>query len=482
MSESLAVFTQRTLDQFMRLANVPHPTYYRDKFIAFLERYADEHQLSFHRDEYGSVWFDLPATPGFEQHPKVILQAHYDMVCVHTSAHPVDFKEEGIVPVMGATTLTALHTTLGGDDGIGMAIMLALVEADVPHGAVRLLFTADEEGDLDGARELPAEVLDADYLINVDTEDVEQICCACAGYLDFKMTKEYPIAALQTGERAFVLSLDGLKGGHSGDDINKHRLHAISCLVRLVRAVRHAGLQARLASFTAGAAINVITQSGQCVVAVAEAEAERVRQTIAAELDAVQAEYHSETITWGWEMAKATEALSQADSDEWLDLVHAIPQGVLAMSEKLPGLVRKSNNIGVARLEQGKTALSSSSRSSAYQDLLELSALCRRQAEERGFVYEIVAQGPGWDGDPQQPLVQLMRRAFQEATQAEPQILAIHGALECGWFASKRADLQIVSVGPTLHDVHTTGETLILDTLEPTIARILFCLEHIAEI
>ena len=480
MSETLAGYTKRTLDEFMRLAKVPHPTYYRDKFIVYLEQYATEHGVSFQRDDYGNVWFDLPATPGYEQHPKIILQAHYDMVCVHTPAHPVDFKEVGIEPVLGATTLTALHTSLGGDDGIGMAMMLALIESDIPHGAVRLLFTADEEGDLDGARELPAEVLDAKYLINVDTEEVELICCASAGYLDFKITKEHQFSPLQAGESAYVLSLEGLKGGHSGDDINKHRLHAIFCLVRLVRALRRAGLQARLASFNAGSAVNVITQSGHCVLALTEVES--ARQVIAAELDAVQAEYPNEVITWGLEMADASEALSQTDSDEWLALVEGLPQGVLAMSEKLPGLVRKSNNLGIARLEKGQTYLFSSCRSSVHLDLLEVAGVCRRQSEERGFEYETVAQGPGWDGDPQQPLVLLMQRAFREATQTEPNVMAIHGALECGWFAAKRSDLQIASIGPTLQGVHTTGETLYLDTLEPTIARIMYCLEHIAEL
>ncbi len=478
-SEATNIVTERTIAEFLALNRVPRPTYHNEKVIAYLQDFAGLHGLAHFRDAYGNVWIDVPAAPGYEALPKVILQAHSDMVCVSVPEKQVDFVNEPIVPVIGEKTITAQGTTLGADDGIGLAMALAIATSDIPRGALRLLITSDEEGDLDGARELDPAALDSDYLINIDSENVEEICCSSAGYCDFTLSRSYDVTDLTSGERLYELSVGHLLGGHSGDDINKGRLHALVALREVLAAWSAAGLAYRLAEIDTGVAINVIAQSGRVVLALDGEASSLAQQLTARAFEELQRRYPQERMEWKLVEATGESALTAEASAALLAALAKLPQGVMAMSDKMENMVRTSSNIGIVRLQAGQVAIKCSSRSCVSEDLREIEASQRALAAELGFAFTGDGKGPGWDGDPESPLVRLMKKAYVEATQVEAKVTATHGALECGWFTPKRPSMQIVSVGPSLQNVHTTGETLFLDTVAPTAARVLYCLEHI---
>ena len=471
--------TSLTVDEFVKLCAVPRPGFHTEKCLAYFQAWAEEHGFEHFRDDYGNFWMDVPATEGYENYPKVILQAHMDMVCVATSDNDIDFMTQGITPIINGNKMTADRTSLGADNGIGVAAALAIVTGNVGHGPIRCLFTADEDVGLHGAAALDPASLDSDYLINIDLEEENQVCYSCAGNLRASMKKTHETVTVGADETVFQIKVDNLLGGHSGMDIHRNRLNAAVALTTMVKAIG----AVKLVEVKAGAAFNAISQNGSMTFAVETAKVEAMKAAVAAAQAQLVEAYPLEKmeVVLAEVAAEGAKALTVEDSAALLALVDYLPQGVLAMSPKIEGLVQTSSNIGVFQLAEGVAEVGTSSRSCVTADVDQLEDNFRAESGKYGYEMSVMSKYPGWDGDPNTPLLKLSEKAYKEIG-VEAELVAIHAGLEPSWFSSKREGMQMICLGPTLTGAHTTEETLYIDTLAPTMDVVLYCLQHVNEL
>ena len=471
--------TSLTVDEFVKLCAVPRPGFHTEKCLAYFQAWAEEHGFEHFRDEYGNFWMDVPATEGYENYPKVILQAHMDMVCVATSDNDIDFMTQGITPIINGNKMTADRTSLGADNGIGVAAALAVVTGNVGHGPIRCLFTADEDVGLHGAAALDPASLDSDYLINIDLEEENQVCYSCAGNLRASMKKTHETVTVGADETVFQIKVDNLLGGHSGMDIHRNRLNAAVALTTMVKAIG----AVKLVEVKAGAAFNAISQNGSMTFAVETAKVEAMKAAVAAAQAQLVEAYPLEKmeVVMTEVASEGAKALTVEDSAALLALVDYLPQGVLAMSPKIDGLVQTSSNIGVFQLAEGAAEVGTSSRSCVTADVDKLEDDFRAESAKYGYEMSVMSKYPGWDGDPNTPLLKLSEKAYKEIG-VEAELVAIHAGLEPSWFSSKREGMQMICLGPTLTGAHTTEETLYIDTLAPTMDVVLYCLQHVNEL
>ncbi len=475
--------TSLAIDEFVKLCAVPRPGFHTEKCLAYFQAWADAHGYEHFRDTYGNFWMDVPATEGYENYPKVILQAHMDMVCVATSDKVIDFENEGITPVINGNLMTADRTSLGADNGIGVAAALAVITGNVGHGPIRCLFTADEDVGLHGAAALDPASLDADYLINIDLEEENQVCYSCAGNLRTSMKKTLEVADLCSCNTVYHLNVDNLLGGHSGMDIHRNRLSAAVALTTMVQAVIDAGVCVKLVEVKAGVAANAISQNGFITFAAKTEKDPEVRAAIAAAQAQLAEKFPLEKMTVEITTSEAAgvKAVNKDDSAQLLSLVAALPQGVLAMSQKIEGLVQTSSNIGIFQLANGQAEVGTSSRSCVTADVDGLEVRFQELCAKLGYEMTVGSKYPGWDGNPDSPLLKLSAEAYKSFG-VDAELVAIHAGLEPSWFSSKREGMQMICLGPTLKGAHTTEETLYIDTLAPTMDVVLYVLQHVNEL
>ena len=482
-SDAANRLTTATVNEFLEFCKVPRPGFHTEQALAYFQAYADKHGFKHYRDNYGNFWMDIPATEGYENYPKVILQAHMDMVCVSTSDKDIDFKTTGITTIINGNRMTADGTSLGADNGIGVAAGLAVATSDVPHGPLRCLFTADEDVGLHGAAALDPAALDSEFLINIDLEEENEVCYSCAGNLRASMKQKFATKPICECRRVFRLTVDKLLGGHSGMDIHRNRLNASVALMTMLDRVQTACGKIRFVEVKSGAAFNAITHNGSATFAVkAEMEAQ-MREAIVA----VQAELAEKfplekmTVELTQVDAEGLEAISGEDSANLIALVNYLPQGVLAMSPKIEGLVQTSSNTGILQLVNGNCEVGTSSRSCVTADVDKLEDDFRKESGKYGYELTVMSKYPGWDGDPDTPLLKLAAQGYKSIG-VDARLVAIHAGLEPSWFSSKREGMQMICLGPTIKGAHTTEETLYIDTLAPTMDVVLYCLHHVNEL
>lgn len=475
--------TDLTVEEFLKFCKVPRPGFHTEKALAYFQSWADEHGFAHYRDEYGNFWMDVPATAGFEHYPKVILQAHMDMVCVATSDKEIDFETTGITAVINGNRMTADGTSLGADNGIGVASALAIVAGGVEHGPLRVLFTADEDVGLHGAAALDPAALDSDYLINIDLEEENEVCYSCAGNLRASMKKTVEMSPVTEAEHVWSVTVDGLMGGHSGMDIHRNRLSASVALMRMMQKAQEACGGLRFVQVKSGAAFNAITYTGSVTIAVAEDKDEAFKAAVEAQKAELLSQFPQEKMTVSVESVDAcgVKAASTQESAHLIALVNYLPQGVLAMSPKIEGLVQTSSNIGVLQMKDGEIEVGTSSRSCVTADVDKLEADFTAESGKYGYTLSVMSKYPGWDGDPDSPLLMLSAKGY-ESIGVKARLVAIHAGLEPSWFSSKRPGMQMICLGPTLKGAHTTEETLYIDTLPSTIDVVLYCLQHVNEL
>ena len=481
--DSCAVIAQRGLDEFLALAVVPRPTHHRDKINAHVEAFARRHNFAFYKDDYGNVWFDVPAAPGFENYPKVLMQGHTDMVCVSTSDYDIDFTKEPIKPIVTETTVSADRTSLGADNGIGLGLMFAIATSNCKHGPLRVLCTSDEEVALEGAAALDPAALDSDFLLNLDCEHCGDVYCSSAGFVDYAVSKEFAQDSLSDNETLCELAVRDLKGGHSGEDIAKNRLSAIIALHRMLNDLVAAGVQVRFSFIDAGVAHNVIAATGMVRFAVDTDKMDLAKETIAKSVAALAKEYPQESINWSFNAAQGEkQALSASDSALILKLAGSYHQGVIEMHPVIEGLPRTSNNLGVEKLQDGRYELIIRLRSCVAEVLAQTAPQSQKIAADQSFAFTLRGFGPAWDGSPDDSVVAMSMRAFKEVTDIPCRISAMHGAVECASFMDKRPTMKIVSLGTDLDNIHSTSETLHIASVKELTAVVLFILEHANEL
>ena len=457
---------------FHEITQVPRPSKREGKIIEWLKAFAVKHNLEHTVDEAGNIIMRKPATAGYEDKSGVILQAHMDMVCEKNNDTVHDFDNDPIQTYIDGDFIKAQGTTLGADNGIGMALMLAAITSDtLKHPALECLFTVDEETGLTGAFRLKDGCLQGKQLINLDSEDDGQVFIGCAGGIDTLAKMHYtPISYSQlpiaNSLLAIHLKVGGLMGGHSGDDINKGRGNANKILVRFLYQVMQA-TDMQLATINGGNLRNAIAREAEAVIAIPMSYKEDIRvmlnhyiATIESEIGDVEKDFfmHLETTDMPALFVPADKAkvLIQA--------LYACPHGMTAMSKTMPGLVETSTNLASVKMrEDDKGAyieVNTSQRSSIeskkhdIKQMVEcaLALACDEVTHGDGY--------PGWAPNPQSPLLEVTKKAYQDLFAAEPKVLAIHAGLECGLFLEKYPYLDMVSIGPQMFGVHSPQERL----------------------
>ena len=455
---------------FHDITQIPRPSKKEEKVIAFLENFSKTHQLDYKKDKSGNILISKPATPGYEKSKTVILQAHMDMVCEKNSDVSFNFDTDAIQYCIDGDWVKARGTTLGGDNGIGMAMMLAVLTSDeLQHPAIECLFTVDEETGLTGAFALENNFLKGEVLINLDSEDDGVIFIGCAGGIDTTATLPYTEEPVPADYFAFKVSVKGLKGGHSGDDINKGLGNANKILNRYLWTVNKQ-TDLRLHSFDGGNLRNAIPREAKALVSVPYSEKENVRVLLnqfIAEIELELGEVETTIqITLESEQLPTT-AVDKKTSDALLNALYACPHGVIAMSRDMPGLVETSTNLASIKMKPGNNILiTTSQRSSIESSKYDIANQVEAALTLAGATATHGDGYPGWKPNLKSDVLTIAQTAYKTLFTEAPGIRAIHAGLECGLFLEKYPHLDMISIGPQMYGVHSPDERLSISSTQ----------------
>ncbi|MBO5807033.1 MAG: aminoacyl-histidine dipeptidase [Bacteroidaceae bacterium] len=468
--EKLNLKSQLVFDFFMQICEIPHGSKNEAQISEFLQNFGKGLGYETIADAVGNVLIKKPATPGFENRKTIILQSHMDMVCDKRPDVEHDFTKDPIRPYVDGEWLKAQGTTLGADNGIGVAAAMAvLADKELKHGPVNCLFTIDEETGLTGAEALAPELLQGDILVNLDSEDEGEIFIGCAGgvcnYADFKhmWTKI-------SGDLFFMkVDINSLTGGHSGDDINKNRANANKLLARFLLRIA-AKYEFYLCDINGGSLHNAIPRDASAVFAVQAADKEAVRVDFNLFAAEVQDEFSATEPTARFTL-QSTDPLPRAIEPEaakrLLSALHAVFNGVFAMSQDVPGLVETSSNLAsVKRTSESVIMVTTSQRSSIESARDNVSSVVRTAFELAGADVTTKGQYPGWKPNMKSEILKVACDTYKELFGTEAKIKAIHAGLECGLFLEKAPHLDMISFGPTMRGVHSPDERLDIASTE----------------
>lgn len=455
-------------DCFAQINKVPRPSNKEDRMMAFLMDYGKKLGLETLRDETGNVLIRKPATPGYEDVATTVVQSHMDMVCEKVAGLDFDFEKDAIQTVVEDGWMHAKGTTLGADDGIGVAMEMALLADDsVKHGPIECLFTRAEETSLGGAAGIKPGFMTGRYLLNLDSEDEGQIFISCAGGANtnacFDVTKE----AAPKDYFFFKVQIKGLVGGHSGDDIEKKRANANILLARVL--YKFLDYDLRLCDIQSGGLHNAIPRDGYAICAVPMKYKEQVR----ADFNILTADFEEEYAQTEKNMQlqlnseePQAEVLDKKVTDRLIEALIGVPNGVMAMSQDIEGFVETSSNLASVRLKPGYIYIETMQRSNLTSKRLFACAAVGAVFRLAGARVETNTGYPGWHLDPASPLLKITVEAYERLFGKKPIVRAIHAGLECGLFSEKYPHMDMVSFGPTLRGVHSPDERLEIKTVQ----------------
>ena len=472
---------ESVLDEFKNLAAIPRQSGHEQAVSDFLKKYLTEAGFSVQQDEVYNIIADAPASPGYEKAPLTIIQGHMDMVCVAEEGYSYDPQKDPIKLVRDDKYLSAEGTSLGADDGIGVAEGIYVLKNAKDHGPLRLIVTVDEERGMTGAVNLEDKYLaDASFLINCDSENWDELTVGCAGSVNLDFSRKLKRTAPQ-GKAAWKISVNGLLGGHSGERIGDGRGNAIRTLALALQALQEKGL-VEVADFRGGKARNAIPDSAAAVIVTDLAE-EEINEVLFAELGRFNKIYGSVDPKAKFQAVKAelpAEVLTAGDAKRLLSLLTILHTGVFAMSTVIPGLVETSANLGVVEMKADEVAVQYFPRSAVDQKIDEFRHFAQQIAELTGFTAHIGTQSPGWKENKDSRLAKIMAETFKAQNGQPMKVETIHAGLECGWHFRKNPQLDMVSIGVTTTDIHSPKERLELATVEPQVKLILETLKKIA--
>ncbi|MBQ9468362.1 MAG: aminoacyl-histidine dipeptidase [Clostridia bacterium] len=459
----------RLFEYFYEISQIPHGSGNEKGVADYLVSFAEKQGLEWYRDEYHNVAIYRPASAGMEDREPVLLQAHTDMVCEKIAGVEHDFLKDGLKLNVRDGWLSAEGTTLGGDDGAGVCLILALLaDKDLRAPALECLFTVQEETGLGGASLFDYSRLTARRVINLDSEEEGVATASCAGSynLSFTLDPEW----IGNENKCMKISVSGLAGGHSGGDIHLGRMNALLLLGRILSEL-YEKYPFNLVSFEGGSKRNAIPREAEAVISVFERDAalEEVKR-ITARVRQVLVKEDRKLKVRASKAARADRVMTFKDTSKLLSLLSLVPNGVLSMSASKPGLVESSSNLGVARMTDGRIDLSVYARSSVETETDYIEVRMRRLAKVTGFGYVFCDRSPGWAFDPSSKLQKDYCAAFRAVFPdgPEPRVEAIHAGLECGIILEKMGGGDAISIGPDMKDIHTPSERLDLHSVERT--------------
>jgi len=456
---------------FSNLCQIPRASGQEAAVREAITAWARARGLGVKADAAGNLVLKKTATPGYENRPGVVLQGHLDMVCQKNGGSAHDFARDPIRVAERDGWVTAGDTTLGADNGIGVALALAALESDdIPHPALEALFTVDEEAGMHGALALEPDAVEGRLLLNLDTEEWGELYIGCAGSVDVGLDASLPTEPAPTGFAPFSVRLTGLAGGHSGIDIHRGRGNAIKLLGEFLHGLGEKDVDFRLAAFAGGTAHNAIAREAEATLLLAPgyvglaAEAGRHTDTLRSALPAEDAGVRFEVAPLATEPASV---LSAASTRRVLALMHEMPYGVCAMSADMAGVVETSNNIGESRLAGGRLHLNAMVRSLREAGVRDLAAEIVHLLDARGFEHpRIAGAGPVWTPDRTSKLLALTQKVYRDTFGGEAKVQVIHAGLECGVFAALWPTMEMISFGPTIQGAHSPGERVDVASVE----------------
>lgn len=470
---------------FEEICQVPRPSKKEEKIIAYLKAFGEKHNLETKVDEAGNVLIKKPATPGFENCKTVVLQSHIDMVCEKNNDVEHDFSNDPIQTEIDGEWLKAKGTTLGADNGIGVATELAvLTDNTLEHGPIECLFTVDEETGLTGAFALQEGFMNGDILLNLDSEDEGEIFIGCAGGIDSVAEFNYNEVEIPAGYFTCKVTVKGLKGGHSGADIHLGLGNANKLLNRFLSyAFKKYDLY--LSEINGGNLRNAIAREAYAVIAIPEADKHNLRTDLNIFAAEVGAEYA--VIEPGLEFIlesadAASKAIDKDTTKRLFQAIYAAPHGVYAMSHDIPGLVETSTNLASVKMKPNNIIrIETSQRSSTTSAKQDIANMVRTVFEMAGATVSHGDGYPGWKPNPQSEILEIAAESYKRLFGVDAKIKAIHAGLECGLFLDKYPTLDMISFGPTLQGVHSPDERMLIPTVEKFWNHLVDILKHIPE-
>jgi dipeptidase D len=454
---------------FHQITQVPRPSKKEGQIIRYLESFAKEYNIAIKKDKAGNILMSKPATKGYEALPTVILQSHMDMVCEKNSDKVFDFENEAIQTVVDGDWLRADGTTLGADNGIGMAAELAILASnDIEHGPIECLFTVDEETGLTGAKELETGFMTGRILLNLDSEDEGELFIGCAGGKDTQGVLYYEQIPAPADLQYFRIDVKGLKGGHSGGDIHKGLGNANKLLIRFLYILKK-NFDFVLCSIDGGNLRNAIAREANAVIGLKPDDKEEARAMLnrfIADVENELKQVDPDVQISMQSVDKPATCIAPAVVEKLIYAVHACPHGVIAMSHEIEGLVETSTNLASVKLkDDGKIVIGTSQRSSIESSK---EAIANQVSSVFLLADAEVTQGdgyPGWAPDPNSAILKVAVDSYKRLFNKEPKVMAIHAGLECGLFLEKYPYLDMISFGPTLRDVHSPNERIQIHTV-----------------
>lgn len=481
MSVLTGVKPEKVFGFFEELCGIPHGSGNTKQISDYLVNFAKERGLKYYQDESDNVVIYKNASEGYEDAPVTILQGHCDMVAEKTPESDHDFEKDGLKLMVEGDYLTADGTTLGGDDGIAVAYMMAVLDDDsLKHPALECVITTDEEIGLLGAKALDTSVLNGKYLINMDSEEEGYLWISCAGGLSG--ISRIPVEYQDIDGEVVEVVIDGLTGGHSGAEIDKNRANANKLMGRFLYEL---GQKAdfSIAELEGGTKDNAITRNSRALLVLNPDEKDILEEYVTTYQTELRKEYSGTDagicVTAVFRGEKTISALNMISKEKVVFFLMNIPYGIEKMSGEIEGLVETSNNIGILKLNETEMKASCGVRSSVGSAKLYVSEKIQYLTEFLGGEYTVEGDYPAWEYKKDSKLRDIMVESYKELFGEEPYVKAIHAGLECGLFYDKIPGLDCVSYGPTMKDIHTTEEKLSISSTERMWEYLVKVLENI---
>lgn len=454
---------------FYKLTQIPHPSGYLVPISEFLKSFAKQHQLEVLTDKIGNILIKKPATNGFENRQVVVLQAHMDMVPQKNSEIKHDFQKDALMPVIDGDWVRASGTTLGADNGIGLAAALAVLESnDLQHGPIEAFFTVDEETGMVGANGLSDDFLSGDILLNMDSEDEGELYVGCAGGVDANMIFRYKEVSVPEGDVAVEVTLSGLRGGHSGLEINEGRANANKLIFRFLKeAIMQ--YEARLASVEGGNMRNAIPRDARAVLTIPADTYDDLEILVQEYEDLFNEEYRAIedkiifTIT---EVELPSGLIPEEIQDDLVNAVTACPNGVFRFIPEIPDTVETSNNLSIVKSTGESVEVACLLRSSVDSKKDELASMIESVFALAGAKVEFSGSYSGWNPNMKSAILQTMQDVYFKEFGRQPAVKVIHAGLECGIIGPKVPHMDMISFGPTIRHPHTPDEKVNIASVE----------------
>ena len=472
-------------NNFADLNAVPRPSKKEERVIQFIKDFGQKLGLETIQDEVGNVIIKKPASPGMENRKTVLMQSHLDMVHQKNADTDFDFSTQGIQMYVDGDWVKAKGTTLGADNGIGVAsIMAVLASKEIVHPPIEALFTIDEETGMTGALGLKGGMLQSEIMLNLDTEDDRELTIGCAGGVDVTAIGTYQTEEISGGSKSYKLSVKGLTGGHSGMDIHLGRGNANKLMNRLLFIVTEQfGL--RISSIDGGSLRNAIPRESFAIVSVTETEEADFKKFVDAQFEILKTEYRTTdpNITVSLELVEASGKVLAAEfQKKLLRALYACPNGIYRMSPDISGLVQTSNNLARVLVNEGSYSIQCLTRSSVDSEKMDLAQAIQSAFELAGASVDFKGSYPGWMPRPDAGIVKLMADLYREMYQDEPHVNACHAGLECGIVGANYPKMEMISFGPNITGAHSPDEKVQISSVQKYWNFLLETLKRIPEV